>query len=297
MGKPLFTGVCTALVTPFINNKVNFPLLDRLIQRQIDAQIPAIVLAGTTGESPVLSDLEKLEIFERGKSVAGSSCLIIAGTGSNSTEHAIALSKAAEAVGADALLIVAPYYNKGNHDSLYRHFAAIANAVNIPIILYNVPSRTGIDIPVTVYQKLSKIPNIVGVKEASNDITKIAKIRNTCGNDFTIWSGNDDQTVPVISMGGKGIISVLSNLYPEETNVMVQSALHGDYITASKIQCGYMELIDLLFNEANPIPVKYAMKYTGFDCGDCRLPLGAPSSELAQKIDIYFHQTSEYSRI
>ena len=288
MRNPLFTGTCTALVTPFIKNSVNYPLLDQLIQRQIDAGIPAVVLAGTTGESPVLSDMEKLELFKRGKEFAGDRCLVIAGTGSNSTEHAVALSKAAEAVGVDALLVVAPYYNKGNPDSLYRHFASIANAVNIPLILYNVPSRTGVDIPISVYQKLCRIPNIIGVKEACSDITKIAKIRNACGEHFSIWSGNDDQIVPVISMGGKGVISVLSNICPVQTQAMSVAALSGDIVTASKIQCDMMELIGLLFNEVNPIPVKYAMKHTGFDCGGCRLPLGPPSSNLAQKIDQYF---------
>lgn len=288
MVKPLFTGVCTALVTPFLNNEINYPLLERLISRQIDANIPAIVLAGTTGESPVLSDMEKLELFKRGKDYAKNECLIIAGTGSNSTEHAVALSKAAEAVGVDALLVVAPYYNKGNADSLYRHFASIANAVKIPVIVYNVPSRTGVDIPVEVYSRLSRIPNIAGVKEASSDITKISKIRNACGDNFSIWSGNDDQIVPVISLGGKGVISVLSNIYPEKTNIMTCAALAGDYNVASQIQCNMMELIGLLFNEVNPIPVKYAMQHIGFDCGSCRLPLGPPSKILAQRIDKYF---------
>lgn len=288
MLQPLFEGACTALVTPFIRNGVNYPLLERLIQRQIDAGISAIVLAGTTGESPVLSDMEKLELFKRGKEFAGNRCLIIAGTGSNSTDHAVALSRAAEAAGADALLVVAPYYNKGNQESLYRHFASIATAVKIPVILYNVPSRTGVDIPVSLYARLSKIPNIAGVKEASTDITKIARIRCTCGDNFYIWSGNDDQIVPVISMGGKGVISVLSNLFPEHTQAMARAALSGDYNEASVLQCKMMELIGLLFNEVNPIPVKYAMKYVGFDCGECRPPLGPPSKELAERIDKYF---------
>lgn len=288
MQQSLFTGVCTALVTPFLNGTINYPLVDRLIQRQIDAGIQAVVLAGTTGESPVLSDMEKLELFKRGKEYAGNRCLIIAGTGSNSTEHAIALSKAAETIGVAALLVVAPYYNKGNSDSLYHHFASIANAVRIPVILYNVPSRTGVDIPVSVYKRLSRIPNIVGVKEASSDITKIGKIRCACGDDFSIWSGNDDQIVPVISMGGCGVISVLSNLYPAQTQAMAAAALSGDNAVASKLQCNMLELIGLLFNEVNPIPVKYAMKHIGFDCGDCRLPLGPPSTELMHHIDQYF---------
>lgn len=292
MKQPLFTGACTALVTPFLNNAVNYPLLQQLIANQIEAGIPAVVLAGTTGESPVLSDMEKLELFKRGKQYAKDRCLVIAGTGSNCTEHAIALSVAAEAVGVDGLLIVAPYYNKGNPDSLYRHFASIAAAVHIPVIVYNVPGRTGVDIPVSVYQRLSRIPNIIGVKEASSDITKTAKIRCACGDDFFIWSGNDDQIVPVISMGGKGVISVLSNLYPAQTQTMCAAALSGEYATASKLQCNMMELIGLLFAEVNPIPVKYAMKYVGFDCGDCRLPLGAPGKDLTQRIDAYFQYQS-----
>ena len=210
--------------------------------------------------------------------------MIIAGTGSNATEHSVALSRAAEKLGVDALLLVAPYYNKGNNESLYRHFATIANAVNIPIVLYNVPSRTGVDIPVSVYQRLSRIPNVAGVKEASSDITKIAKIRNACGDQFTVWTGNDDQIVPVISMGGKGVISVLSNICPDETQAMVSAALNGDFPIASKLQCNMTELIGLLFNEVNPIPVKNAMNMMGFDVGDLKLPLVDLEEANAEKV-------------
>lgn len=288
MDKPLFTGVCTALVTPFINDAVNYPLLDRLIKAQVDAGVHSIVLAGTTGEAPVLTDLEKIELFRRGKRFAGDDCLIIAGTGSNSTEHSVALSLAAEAAGADALLVVAPYYNKGNEESLYQHFLSITKAVNIPVIIYNVPSRTGVDIPVAVYSRLSKIPNIAGVKEASNDITKITKIRYSCPETFHIWSGNDDQVVPVIALGGQGVISVASNIYPAQMQAMAQAALTGDFKSAACMQCQIAPLIELLFSEVNPIPVKYAMRYTGFDCGGCRLPLGPPSPDLQIRIDRYF---------
>ena len=288
MQQPLFTGACTALVTPFLDHAVNYPLLEQLIGHQISHGIRCVVLAGTTGESPVLSDMEKIELFRRGKKYAGNECMIIAGTGSNSTEHAIALSQAAEAAGADALLVVAPYYNKGNAESLYLHYLSIAKAVRIPVIIYNVPSRTGVDIPVSVYQKLSAIPNIAGVKEACADITKIIKIRCACPESFCIWSGNDDQVVPVISMGGKGVISVVSNLEPVKTQAMVQAALAGDFDTAASLQCQLMPLIELLFGEVNPIPVKYAMRYAGFDCGGCRLPLGPPSPEHMKRIDAYF---------
>ena len=287
MRQPLFTGACTALVTPFINDKINYPMLESLIRQQSKAGIKAIVLAGTTGESPVLSDTEKLELFRKGKEFAKDEMLVIAGTGSNSTEHAVALSRAAQNCGVDGLLVVAPYYNKGNQESLYRHFAAIANAVDIPVILYNVPSRTGLDMPVSLYQRLSKLKNIVGVKEASSDITKIAKIRNACPEDFYIWSGNDDQIVPAIAVGAVGVISVLSNLRPFETQQMAKAALRGDRPVAAAIQCGMSDLIGLLFTEVNPIPIKYAMGLVGYDCGACRLPLGPPSDALKEKLAQY----------
>lgn len=288
MKNPVFTGVCTALVTPFLDNKINYPLVEQLLRRQIDSGVRAVVLSGTTGESPTLSDNEKHELFKRSKEYVGDSCLIIAGTGTNSTEHAIHLSEAAEEAGADALLVVSPYYNKGNAEGLFSHFMSIAHAVTIPIILYNVPSRTGVDIPVSVYKRLSILPNIIGVKEASTDITKIARIRAECADDFFIWSGNDDQIVPVMSLGGKGVISVLSNLLPEETVTMTDAALAGDFDMASAIQCRLMPLIDLLFKDVNPIPVKYAMRYAGFDCGQCRLPLGQLNADVKRNIDLFF---------
>lgn len=214
--------------------------------------------------------------------------MIIAGTGSNSTSHAITLSQQAEEAGADALLVVSPYYNKANPDGLVSHYMSIANAVNVPIIIYNVPSRTGLDIPVSVYKRLSIIPNIVGVKEACTDITKITKIRGECGNKFHIWSGNDDHIVPVISLGGKGVISVLSNIFPVETVAMCDAALDGDFDTAAALQCKLQPFVNLLFSDINPIPIKYALRKVGFDCGDCRLPLGAPNPSTAQKIDVFF---------
>lgn len=288
MNKTVFTGACTALVTPFLNGKVNYPMAEQLLRRQIEARIPAVVLCGTTGESPTVSDAEKIELFRRAKAYAGDSCTIIAGTGSNSTEHAIELSRAAEEVGADALLVVAPYYNKGNPEGLFAHYLSIAHAVNIPIIIYNVPSRTGVDIPVSVYKRLSAVPNIAGVKEASTDITKITRIKRECSPDFCVWSGNDDQIVPVISLGGQGVISVLSNVCPVETAAMANAALAGDLDTAAALQCQLSGLIELLFCEVNPIPVKAAMKYIGFDCGDCRLPLGKLSKENQKRLEAYF---------
>lgn len=273
MKKPLFTGACTALVTPFLEGKINYPMMDQLLKRQIDAGIKAVVIAGTTGESPTLSDEEKLTLVRRCKDYVGNRCLIIAGTGSNNTAHSVALSVAAEEAGADALLIVSPYYNKATPQGIYLHYLSICNAVSIPVIVYNVPGRTGLDIPVSVYSQLASISNIAGVKEASTDITKIIRIRNACGPDFAVWSGNDDQIVPAMAVGGSGVISVLSNLYPLQTQAMCDAALSGDFKTASNIQCQFLPLIDSLFSEVNPIPVKAAMNELGYDCGGCRLPL------------------------
>ena len=284
MKNVLFTGACTALVTPFLNGQVNYPMLEQLLRRQLDAGIRAVVICGTTGEAPTLSDNEKLEIFRRAKRYVGNDCLIIAGTGSNSTEHSVQLSRAAEEAGADALLLVSPYYNNATPEGLIAHYSAIAAAVHIPIILYNVPGRTGVDIPVPVYKCLAQIPNIIGVKEASSDITKISKILASCPGDFLVWSGNDDQAAAVMALGGKGVISVLSNVAPSETQALAQAALDGDFDTAADLQLRLLPLIEILFSEVNPIPVKAAMKLIGYDCGDCRLPLTPISRENYEKL-------------
>ncbi len=288
MKKPLFTGVCTALVTPFLNGNINYPMVEQLLRHQMESGIRAVVLAGTTGEAPTLSDEEKLELFRRGKTFVRDRCLIIAGTGSNSTSHAVELSIAAEEAGADALLVVTPYYNKGSEEGILAHYARIAHSVRIPVIIYNVPSRTGIDMAVSLYKRLSIIPNIAGVKEASADITKIAKIRAVCPATFQIWTGNDDQTVPVMALGGDGVISVISNVCPKETVAMADAALSGDYHTAAALQQHLLPTIELLFSEVNPIPVKAAMKCIGFDCGEYRLPLTAPKPDIMARIQEFF---------
>ena len=290
MTRPLFTGACTALVTPFLNGEVNYPMLERLISRQLEAGIRAIVLCGTTGESATLEDEEKLEIIARAKEYVGGDCLIIAGSGSNSTEHTVRLSRAAEAAGADALLLVSPYYNKATAEGLYQHFSAAALSVGIPVILYNVPSRTGVDIPVGVYRRLSAIPNVAGVKEATGDMTKILSIRAQCPADFSVWSGSDDLTVPTLALGGRGVISVLSNLYPGLTQTMVRAGLDGDFDTAADLQIRFAPIIRALFSQVNPIPVKAAMKLLGYDCGACRLPLTAPSGALLRQLGALLHQ-------
>ena len=284
MKKPIFTGVCTALVTPFFDDRINYPMLEQLLRRQIDAGIGAVVICGTTGESPTLSDEEKLELFRRAKHYTGSDCLIIAGTGSNSTKHSIELSKKAQDTGVDGLLMVTPYYNQATPDGLYTHFSSIASSVDLPVILYNVPSRTGVDLPVPVCRRLSRIPNIAGIKEASTDLTKITKLQAACIADLPIWSGNDDLITPVMSLGGWGVISVLSNVLPVQTQAMAKAALSGDFDTAASMQIRLQPLIEALFSEVNPIPVKAAMQLIGYDCGTCRSPLTKASEEICQKL-------------
>lgn len=279
----LFTGVCTALVTPFLDEKINFPMLQVLLRRQMDAGIGSVVLAGTTGESATLSDDEKLALFRHAKEFVGDKMQIIAGTGSNDTKHAIELSIAAQEAGADALLIVSPYYNKATPDGLVAHYRAISRAVDIPIILYNVPSRTGVDMPVSVYQQLAQLPNVAGIKEASTDIGKILQIRAGCPEDFCIWAGNDHLTVPILSLGGKGVISVISNLFPEQMNLITYAALDGDFDSAAALQCHMLPWTDFLGCEVNPIPIKAAMAAYGYDCGPGRLPL-TPLSPGNQKV-------------
>ena len=288
MKKALFQGVCTALVTPFLNGEINYPMMEQLLRRQLDAGIKAVVISGTTGEAPTLDEKEKLEMFHRAKSFVGDQCLIIAGTGCNSTARTAKLSLAAQEEGVDGLLIVSPYYNKATPEGLVAHYLSVAHCVSIPIILYNVPSRTGVDIPVSVYRRLTSFPNLVGVKEAATDITKVTRICSSCG-DFTVWTGNDEYIVPAMSLGAQGVISVLSNVVPVETQAMTSAMLAGDLDTATALQQQLQPLIDLLFCEVNPIPVKAAMKYLGYDCGGCRLPLTELSKDHQKQLDAYFN--------
>ena len=285
MKQTLFSGVCTALVTPFLDGKVNYPMFEQLLRRQMDAGIQAVVVCGTTGESPTLSDFEKINLFRCAVEYTDGKMKVIAGTGSNDTKHSIELSHIAEEIGVDGLLIVAPYYNKPTSSGLIAHYEKIADSVHIPIILYNVPNRTGVDIPVCIYETLSHHPNIIGVKEASTDITKITKIAAACGKRLQIWTGNDELITPAISLGAKGVISVLSNLLPEATKVMTEDALAGNFGSAAAFQTELQPLIEVLFSESNPIPIKEAMKLMGFDCGDCRLPLTSMTPEKKKKLE------------
>lgn len=283
MREPLFTGVCTALVTPFLDGKVNYPMMEQLLRRQMDAGIRSVVICGTTGEASTLSENERLELFYRAKTYAGKDCMIIAGTGNNCTSRAIELSVAAEKAGVDALLIVSPYYNKATSEGLVAHYMTIAHTVSLPIIAYNVPGRTGVDIPVSVCKRIAPIDNVVGIKEASNDICKVTRLCKECPN-FTVWTGNDDLIVPAISLGAKGVVSVVSNLLPVRTQAMTNAALAGDFATAAALQQSLQSLIELLFCEPNPIPIKAAMKYMGYDCGSPRLPLTELSKENKERL-------------
>lgn len=287
MKKPFFQGVCTALVTPFLNGEVNYPMMEQLLRRQLDAGIKSVVISGTTGEAPTLTTEEKLKMFRRAKSFVGNQCQIIAGTGCNSTARTTELSLAAQEAGVDGLLVVSPYYNKATADGLIAHYLTIAHRVQVPILLYNVPSRTGLDIPISVYRHLAQYSNILGVKEASGDLSKITRICNSCG-DFYVWTGNDEHIVPAMSLGAQGVVSVLSNVLPAQTIAMTNAMQAGDIDTATALQQQLQPLIDLLFCEVNPIPVKAAMNYLGFDCGECRLPLTELSLEHQKQLYEYF---------
>lgn len=280
MKTPLFTGVCTALVTPFCDNKINYEKLEQLLDYQIKNGIQAVCVCGTTGEAATLTEEEQINVITHSVKYCKGRIKVIAGTGSNNTAHAVSMSRIADSIGVHAVLVVTPYYNKATSQGLIEHYTAIANAVHCPVILYNVPSRTGVDIPLNVYTALSKHEKIIGVKEASGNVIKAAKIMASCGDDFCVWSGNDDEIVPLMSLGAKGVISVLSNLCPAQTLAMVNACLSGDYTAAGKLQRNYMELIDALFCEVNPIPIKQALNLAGFDVGSTRLPL-CPMSDAA----------------
>lgn len=273
MKEPIFTGSAVAVVTPFKEGFVNYEKLGELIDFQIEKGTDAIVVCGTTGEASTQSIPEHLHAVEYSVKYAAGRTKIIAGTGSNDTAHALKMSEAAEISGADGLLLVTPYYNKATQKGLIEHYTYIADRVSIPMILYNVPARTGCSIDISTYKTLSKHPNICGVKEASGDVAKVARILDACGDDFYVWSGNDTDIVAFMSLGAKGVISVLANICPEETARICKLCLEGDYAAAAKLQIDFMELIDALFIEVNPIPVKTAMNLMGMDVGGLRMPL------------------------
>jgi len=274
MKNTIFEGVATALVTPMNEDgSINYDRLKTLIDEQIEAGIPALVICGTTGESATMTLEEHSEVIRVAIKHAAGRVKIIAGAGSNDTACAADLAKEAEEAGADALLIVTPYYNKATQGGLVAHYKYIAERVSLPIILYNVPSRTGCNIKPETYAKLAEIDNIVAIKEANGDISSVVKTRLLCGDKLDIYSGNDDQIVPIMSLGGKGVISVLSNVMPKETVELCDKMLNGDLEGAAAMQIELSSLIDALFIEVNPIPVKEAMNLMGLGMGPLRLPM------------------------
>lgn len=275
MKKPVFTGAGVAIITPmYEDGSINFDELGRIIEDQIARHTDAIIICGTTGESATLSEEEHSAVIRYAIKKVNKRIPVIAGTGSNCTATAIKLSKEAEKDGADGLLLVTPYYNKATQKGLIAHYTAIAKAVSLPIILYNVPSRTGCNLqPETIAALVKNVKNIVGVKEASGNISQIAKVKLLCGDDIDLYSGNDDQVVPILSLGGIGVISVLSNVAPKETHNMVMDYLNGDVDKARQMQLKAIPLIDALFSEVNPIPVKKALNLMGWEAGPLRAPL------------------------
>ena len=284
MKKKIFRGAGVAIITPFTDDGINFDELGSIIDYQIDHHTDAIVITGTTGEAATMSDEEHKATIKFAVDHVKKRVPVIAGTGSNETKYAIELSTYAQSVGADGLLIVTPYYNKCTQNGLAAHYEKIADSVDVPIILYNVPSRTGMPIKTETYVRLSKHPQIVGVKEASGDLTSILRLRKACGEELAVYSGNDDQIIPILSLGGDGVISVLSNVAPQETHDICQLYFDGRVEDAARMQIDYCDLIDALFCEVNPIPVKTAMNILGWDAGPLRMPLSKMEPQNVKKL-------------
>ena len=283
----IFTGAGVALITPMNDDgSVNYEKLRELLEFHVANKTDAIIICGTTGEASTLSDEEHLECIRFACEVINKRMPVIAGTGSNCTQSAIELSKEAEKSGVDRLLLVTPYYNKATQNGLKAHYKAIAKEVNIPIILYNVPSRTGTRLaPQTVVDLCHEVPNIVGVKDATGDISEVAELMSLAKGTVDVYSGNDDQIVPVLSLGGKGVISVLSNILPKETHDMVASYLDGDVVKSCEMQLKYFDLVKALFCEVNPIPVKKALNLMGMEVGSLRLPLTEMEDANAKRLE------------
>ena len=283
--REIFKGAATALVTPFKSGNIDEECFKKLIDRQIEGKISAIVVCGTTGEASTMSVEEHLRCIEIAVDRVRGRIPVLAGTGSNCTKKSIYLSQKACEIGVDGLLVIAPYYNKSSPEGLVKHFTAIADSVNKPLLLYNVPSRTGVNIPLSVYCKLSDHENIVGVKEASGNISEIASLASACGNKLAIYSGNDDQILPVLSLGGSGVVSVVSNVMPKEVSSLCDAYFSSNVVAARQKQLYLMDLINTAFCEVNPIPIKYAMSLMKLCSGEMRLPLIPPSEN--SKIRIY----------
>lgn len=285
MKKPIFTGAAVAIITPFDENgNVNYEVLGELIENQINNSTDAIVICGTTGESSTLTHEEHTECIRYCVEKVAGRIPVIAGTGSNDTDYAVKLSQEACRLGADALLVVTPYYNKTSQRGLIKHFTTIADAVDKPIILYSVPSRTGVNITPQTCLELSKHPMINGIKEASGNLSQIVEIAALCGDELNIWSGNDDQITSICAVGGKGIISVLSNIMPQQAHDIAQSFLDGDVKRSIELQKKYLDIANGMFCDVNPIPVKEAVAMLGYNVGKCRLPLYEMTEENHEKV-------------
>lgn len=293
MKKILFKGVGSAVPTPFDENGVNISEFRKFLQFQIDNNVDALIVCGTTGESSTMTRDEKIIAINCALEVANEKIPVIVGTGSNNTREAIEMSKIAERLGANGILVVTPYYNKTTQRGLIAHYKSIAESVSLPIILYNVPSRTGVNIEPKTCFELSKVDNIVAIKEASGNISQVAQISNLCGDNLYIYSGNDDQIVPICSLGGIGVISVLSNIKPKFVHDMVYDFLDGNIDKARKMQLNILPLINSLFSEVNPIPVKYALNELGFNFGVPRLPL-VEFSDTNKKVLRQYLKTDYY---
>lgn len=284
MKQPIFTGSAAAIVTPFSGDGVQCETLGALLDFQLENGTDAIVICGTTGEASTMTEAEQREAISCCVQHVGGQVPVIAGTGSNNTAKAVEQAQTAERLGVNALLVVTPYYNKATQVGLIRHYRAVADAVSIPVILYNVPSRTGVSIAPETYAALAEHPNIIGVKEASGNMGNIQKTRNLCPEDFYIWSGNDDETVPICALGGKGVISVAANVLPAEMHRLIQLCLQNDFAAAGALQLHLKEFCDAMFCEVNPIPVKTALSLLGWKVGELRSPLCAPSPEHLEQI-------------
>lgn len=283
MKKTIFKGAGVAIVTPFTENGINYETFAKIIEDQIKCGTDAIIVTGTTGESATMSDEEHKAAIKFVVDTVNKRIPVIAGTGSNETAYALELTKYAKDAGADAALVVTPYYNKCTQKGLVRHYNMLAD-VGLPIILYSVPSRTGTSFKTETYKELSKHPNIVAVKEANGDLSSILRTRYACGDDLDVYSGNDDQIVPILSLGGKGVISVLSNVAPKATHDICELYFNGKTEEAAKLQIEYADLIDALFCEVNPIPVKTAMRLMGYNVGNLRMPLTDPEEKNLEQI-------------
>ncbi len=284
MKHPIFTGSAVAIVTPFKDGGVDFETLGELLDFQLENGTDAVVVCGTTGEASAMTYQERSEAVAFCVRHVGGRVPVIAGSGSNSTENAATLSREAERRGADALLVVTPYYNKATQAGLIRHYRTIADAVSLPIILYNVPSRTGVSVAPETYAALAEHPNIAGVKEASGNLGNIQRTRSLCPKDFTIWSGNDDETVPICALGGKGVISVAANILPAEMHRLTQLCLKNDFAAAGELQVHLKDFCDAMFCEVNPIPVKTALSLLGWRVGALRSPMCPPVPENLERI-------------